>query len=147
MSRRKHIGLYPRCVKITALCSLLFLVVASGRGFFPQICANLSKPVRIVLVDDAHNGTIGPLASCCVELLTSHAGQKNAPANSTGIPSQRDCPFCNLVGTTCAPLQFSATGLSIQFIPGHSYPCPEVWMLEFVDNTFLIRGPPATLFS
>lgn len=141
MAKRRQIVISPTLglVRCTAVACVLFLLIASARGFFPAICVNLSA-----MAEAAANNSAGGAreAACCQTRHTCPTSQEDG--ESRPLPEKRACPFCNVTSALVEPLAYfyvvvpprvKALGPT-PFFSGPS-PAPSF-------DAFLVRGPPVT---
>jgi hypothetical protein len=95
---------HPRWIRFTAYGCLLFLLLASGRGLIPGLCANLRA------LNDASAATcaasdaeMGPSRACCSGMSKTAPGGKDK-GNGPSVPGKKECAFCSLCSARMLPL-------------------------------------------
>ncbi len=121
-------------VRATACACLMLLLLASGRGLLPGLCANASAAVS----ERSTKATMAPIAPCCATKPSS----KQGPLPHSQFPKAKRCAFCALVCTPCEPLQAPTLPLPCDNTHLDSPPGPISWWASPGVALPSLRAPP-----
>jgi len=130
----------------TALCCVLLLAAASGRGMVTGLCTNLVAGETSCVVVQAADAYVGPAAMCCLELLRS--GACRTKGGSGHVPAGlRDCAFCTLAMARVEPLEYVTLPVPPAMPAFVIAERAHDLAVQDAPRALCVRGPPASLVS
>ena len=84
-------------IRLIAVCCAALLILASGRGITPSLCANMTALNEVQDADTPVCVVQAGGKTCC----------QSAPTNKTNQePERKTCPLCSLVKGVFIPLEY-----------------------------------------
>ena len=133
-------------IRTTAWACFVLMLIASGRGLLPSICANLTVTPAAEPVYGA-DSVMGAIGACCAELRLGKA----CSLPGGGQPAQpkpgalKDCAFCKLTSAHVEPLVFVALQAPALVQEAAPTAGPAALHTQWPGFTTSVRGPPAPL--
>ena len=117
---------HRRLFHVVALGLLLFYGVASGRGFFPQLCNSLSA------IGNGQDVSVLTSSSCC-----------RMPGDETS--GAKSCALCTLVCSLAEPVTYISFSELFSGVDERIALEPLVYVPKHTWTPASLRGPPVTV--